>query len=378
VSANVPNAWVGVSPLDAQLAAGGLPPFERSYPLTTLVTLIAPPLAGGAFFSGWSLDGGPVLPGSTQQLTLEASMHSVEAVYQSASTGVGCGLGGEVAPLLAALLWLRRARVRAGRAARIGLLALASLTAPSPASAQGLCPAGALDTDLDGFCNAQETAGIALFGGGVVVTNPNVRDLFVIIVRLDPSCSAATDPTCIPRDASATDLISAPPSSGGLGIAVHEISAAQAASDRRVSPDSTQKAVRITESALTSSSSFGDCNWGTPNGFDECVIYPRTISSYVSRVCAGKSSCRLSTGEEGIPAVVRRYVKHTLNHEIGHSLQLTALYTVRFNGNHQKVGAGVVMEQSSVYTDKGGRVTWYIATAFGGADQSSPVLKLPF
>ena len=27
------------------------------------------------------------------------------------------------------------------------------------------------------------------------------------------------------------------------------------------------------------------------------------------------------------------------------------------------------MEKSSVYTDKGGRVTWYIATAFGGADR---------
>jgi hypothetical protein len=288
--------------------------------------------------------------------------------------------GGAGLVLLGALLGLGRGRRRARGAALVVLTAWLSLGAPAPAAAQvALCPAGAPDRDLDGFCDAQEAAGIVLFDGSrTAPTNPSGPDLFVVIVRLNPSCNPTTDPTCIPGNGAALDLISAPKTSGGLGIAVHEIAPGQIGPNREVSRDSAQKAVRITESALLKTEDLGSCNWGTPNGFDDCVIFTQRILSYVSGVCAGKSSCRLSTGEEGIAAVVRRYVKHTLNHEIGHSLQLTALYSSRLGGNHQKVGAGVLMEKSSVYTDKGGRVTWYIATAFGGADQDSAVLKPPF
>jgi hypothetical protein len=288
--------------------------------------------------------------------------------------------GGAGLLLLGALLGLRPMRHGARGAALLALGAWLWLGATTPAAAQvALCPAGAPDRDLDGFCDAQETAGIVLFDGRrIAPTNPGAPDLFVAIVRLNPACSPTADPTCIPGDGAALDLISAPKASGGLGIAVHEIAAAQIGPNREVSPDSAQKAVRVTESAILKTEDLGSCNWGTPNGFDDCVIYTQRILSYVSGVCAGKSSCRLSTGEEGIAAVVRRYVKHTLNHEIGHSLQLTALYSSRLGGNHQKVGAGVLMEKSSVYTDKGGRVTWYIATAFGGADQGDAVLKLPF
>ena len=53
----VEGAWVDVTPLDDTLDSGGFANFVRYYPLTSVVTLTAEPVAEGRPFVGWQLDG---------------------------------------------------------------------------------------------------------------------------------------------------------------------------------------------------------------------------------------------------------------------------------------------------------------------------------
>jgi len=57
VESNVAGAWIDVSPPDETLDGGGLADFERSFPLTTVVTLTAEPEAQGRPFVGWLVNG---------------------------------------------------------------------------------------------------------------------------------------------------------------------------------------------------------------------------------------------------------------------------------------------------------------------------------
>ena len=69
VGSNLPGAWVDVSPLDLQLDGGGFGNFERTYPLTTVVTLTAPAMYHGWVFSGWLTDDG-LYPGQSIDITI--------------------------------------------------------------------------------------------------------------------------------------------------------------------------------------------------------------------------------------------------------------------------------------------------------------------
>ena len=158
---------------------------------------------------------------------------------------------------------------------------------------------------------------------------------------------------------------------------MHEIGPLQAADDRTVSSSAgvTQKAVQITDDREPRADKLGNCpSHGTPNGEATCKVFTQKIFNFVTEVCTGSSQCNASTGEVGVDAIVARYVKHTLNHEIAHNLALSQKWTSRFGGYHEKAGSNVLMEQSSKYTNKGGRVTWYISTDFGMPSQEAAAL----
>jgi hypothetical protein len=387
VESNVREAWVGAQPLDAQLDGGGFATFERIYAQSSVVTLTAPEEQRGRSLRGWRLDGGSLIEGNSVSITISSSEHAVTAIYQAIGTGGGgCGLGAELAFLLLPLLRLRRLRARALAAAALLVLLL-----PAPGRAQD-----ALDTDADGFPDAMELTGIPLHDGttfpscdGLLLrhqcVDPLSPDLFLVIERFDPGCDPAADPRCIPSSPGATDFISAPTNPdapGGLGIAVHELLPSQVSTDpaeeRRVSPDpaSTQKAVKITEDRNPAADVLGRCpERATPNGDADCTVFTEKIHDYVMQVCAGSKSCKLATDDATVADdVIRTYVKHTLNHEISHGLLLSPICTRRYC-DHEKAGAGVIMEESSKYTNKGGNVTWYISTQFGGPSQNDAALK---
>jgi hypothetical protein len=81
VESTVPGAWIDASPLDETLDGGGFADFERTYPLTTVVTLTAGMSMYGQSFMAWRIDGViQELGENTIQLVIDGTV-AVEAVY---------------------------------------------------------------------------------------------------------------------------------------------------------------------------------------------------------------------------------------------------------------------------------------------------------
>ena len=235
---------------------------------------------------------------------------------------------------------------------------------------------GSGDFDNDGFTDLQECGtGIPLDLGitttpTVVVTDPNRADVFVIFNRpatgsLLPSDFRPFDPTPVTYNGVTFTGLSA------LNVNVHQLSADQAGSDRRISSLSAQKAVRITENLDTNGSVLGQCNWGTPMGLDGCMVFTKRVKNYIDATC---DSVRDTTTDRN--QVFLAYITQTFLHEAGHSLGgLAADYNSRFGGYHYKVGAGVVMEQSVTYSTKGGKCTFFISPGWN-VTLDTPAVKL--
>ena len=252
----------------------------------------------------------------------------------------------------------------------LGLLMVAALVLAvfsTQAWAQVDCaasPSNVADYDGDGFSDAQECSGITLYSGVVVNTSPDVRDLFVILVPGNPS-NFPSNPL---------EYVSNPVAQGGLGIVTHLIPADQANPARFVSPNSSQKAVRITEDLHPQGLILGYANQGTPNGLDEAIIYTNHIIDHVETVCAeGTTYCRYTAPDgtefNGAAEISPIYIKHTIAHEIGHMTMLAVDYNRRFGGYHYKAGSEVVLEQAVKYTSKKGKVTFYISTEYAEPSQ---------
>jgi hypothetical protein len=90
VESNQPNAWISMSPPDAELDGGGYTDFVRTHYYTTVVTLTAPEGVPGRPFMGWNVDGirWPAAAGRTIQLAIEGP-RTVEAIYGKAKAHSG-------------------------------------------------------------------------------------------------------------------------------------------------------------------------------------------------------------------------------------------------------------------------------------------------
>jgi hypothetical protein len=232
------------------------------------------------------------------------------------------------------------------------------------------------DSDNDGLSNAQELDGITLFDGTFFPgknsgfprdqrLDPDSRDLLVILV---PAAGGYFSSLQNPLDW--LQYITQSLSAGGLPIAVHAIYLPQDQSDRFVSLSSAQKYVRVTEVLDTSNSLLlGQSEGvGTPNGMDNTKIYTNNIRNTVYKI----------TGNYDL---ANTYVKHTIAHEVGHSIgPLRKDYVANCGGNHYCTSTSTknphyILEQS-VYS-KG--TTLYIGTIFTSSgtnnDQSSVKLQ---
>lgn len=83
VGSNLPGAWLDVSPLDLQLDGGGFANFERTYPLTMVVTLTAPQMHDGWRFVGWWTHRG-LYPGQSINITIGGEQQRANALYAPA------------------------------------------------------------------------------------------------------------------------------------------------------------------------------------------------------------------------------------------------------------------------------------------------------
>ena len=235
-----------------------------------------------------------------------------------------------------------------------------------------VCPTTSTeDFDGDGFTDAQECAGLLLADGNVFPgvlplpdgaelpragrLDPNSMDLFVIYRRVN---GGLLDKLPNPFEPLTFHNISFRGLSA-LGITVHVLyDDTGAFATRRVSPDSTQLAVRVSESLDTGGEVLGNCQWGTPLGLDGCLVFTQRAKNLIDSKCSGD------------PVAVREqvflaYATFLALHETGHSLGgLAAEYNSRFGGYHYKAGSGVIMEEAATYSAKQGRCTWYISSGW--------------
>lgn len=235
------------------------------------------------------------------------------------------------------------------------------------------------DTDGDGITDYDECNGITFAGGGTFpgykskgslprsgYLDPNSKDLFVIVVRTTPTLMP-------PKPTNAEDVaywfqyVSNPvgQSTGqfGLGIAVHEITTAQAP-NRTVcttcglptGQTARQKALKISESSdQAADNTLGyTSGCGTPNGPDLTTIYTQKIYNLLSQI--------------GQLSQLDLYIKHTIAHEIGHTVGPLA----PVSGYHyESVNNNLIMDKS-VYKS-GNNV--YVGTQFTTGDQAGIHLK---
>jgi hypothetical protein len=259
------------------------------------------------------------------------------------------------------------------------------------------------DSDLDGFSDYHECYGLKVnFGDGIyqgsvngsnldrsMRLDPNSPDLFVILVRANDEGGASTN---IPRENGYDyfdpfEFVSNPQNPngpGGLGIAVHVIpydAENPIINDRKVSPDSPQLAIRVTESLRTDVEEVGSSFPGTPNDRDRATIYTARIWEKLKSACACiggidpncEPKCKDASFEIYGYDLYPFYIQNTIAHEIGHLLgPRTEPFSSRFGGNHTKAGTYVMMEQFIVYTAKKGQpVVFYISKGFSREDQST-------
>jgi len=243
-----------------------------------------------------------------------------------------------------------------------------------------------VDSDSDGLTDFQECSGITLADGTLFPScvlspatprsgclHPDSKDLFIIY--------APATGTLLPGDFNPFSPVTYYGVSftglAALSVTAHQITPAQAFADRTVTAGSTQKALRGAESVDTNGTILGNCQWGTPNGLDGCVIYTQRIRNFITSACGTNAIVLPGTSTAStVDQVFLAYSVHTFLHEMGHSTGgMTAAYNSSYGGYHYKCGAGTMMEQCVTYSAKGGKCSFNIS---GGWDTTKdpPTIRL--
>jgi hypothetical protein len=202
--------------------------------------------------------------------------------------------------------------------------------------------------------------------------DPNNKDLFLIIMKESP---------LFPSDAELLQYFSA----AGLGITVHTIYPTLTPLSRIMVAGVSQQAVMIKEDTTTTGTVSGPdllgfANTGTPNDLDKTTVYTQRIRNFIINTCGNAwttSNCADSTGATG-DVLVKKYILHTIAHEVGHVLRpLAPNYDSNYGGYHYQPGTNdmSIMDQSIYYTYDGTKTTFYIGTAYKPLDQISVKLK---
>jgi len=260
-------------------------------------------------------------------------------------------------------------------------------------------PGSLVDFDGDGFSDVNECQGLFMLPDlEVEVVDPATGEL--VRSTFLPSCFGLENPDrsycasaeqsdlfmmIVPANPSALPTgplkVADPISQGGLGLNVHLLTEPGPQGDRTVSPNSNQKAIRITESLNPDGEILGQANYGTPNNIDRATIWTTRIANFVAAACSDEDEtlCVTTTTNPdtvGVSAVTNELAFWVLNHEVGHMFQLSADYNKRFGGYHLKVGTDSVMAQFVSYSTskKTGKTTFFIPQTFDSGSQADAQL----
>jgi len=264
-----------------------------------------------------------------------------------------------------------------------GAFAIATALSATSGWAQTSCPppilnGTELDTDGDGFADILEVCGIQLYSSTTrIVTDPATKDVFVSVVIapggvIEQIFGVGQFNPFKPVTYLGNGINVTFNGQVALGLNVHVIGDADTdpQGTRLVDFETNQHAVRIAEDTSTTGTILGNCQWGTPDGFDGCVVYTQRIKNFIDTNCPGNTAADRAL-------MFKAYVTESFLHETGHSLGgLAPTYNSRTGGYHYKSGSGLVMEQSVAYSAKNGTCTWYISPAWNlSSDPQSVRLK---
>jgi hypothetical protein len=215
----------------------------------------------------------------------------------------------------------------------------------------------------------------AIVGGRDNCVDPNSKDVFVIYNRAPTGSLLTALPTpfglVTANNLTFTGFTS-------LGIVIHQLTAAQAATDRRVNVPlltavTPQKAIRVTESLSTNGTILGNCQWGTPRELDGCAIYTARAKSFIDSRCPGDSAAVRN-------AVFLAYATYLILHETGHAMGgLAPQYNTAAGGYHYIPGTGFIMDQAASYSkNTANQCTWKIPTRWNPTSETAGIiLNLP-
>ena len=275
------------------------------------------------------------------------------------------------------------------RAGFIGLAALLimPLISFTPVLAENVVctPTAELDSDVDGFTDAEELAGLVI-NGILYQTDPTIPDAFV---EVEPDFSDSLFPlvlTCWHISKTAVFRLTARRSRfmNCLKYTVDSERRIPLGPDNSyVRPDGTcQKAVKIVEYRTSTDDCYtilGETEQGPPNNNKGPVyIFTDRITCFINQeyLCGSENTCSDSIdGAKSASELTTDLMLATIAHEGGHRYQLGPIYNSRFGGWHFKEGSFVRMEQASKVTARKTDVTFYMPKAFSDLSIPKTVLK---
>src|SRR5882724_9783111 len=159
---------------------------------------------------------------------------------------------------------------------------LALVPAAAHAAFNCAIASASLDGDGDGIMDADECNGLILpvctgteaagSAARAACADPASRDVYVLF---NPPVGQSAN---WPSADTILAIINKAAASGGLGTTAHAIDASKVDATTRkltatVAPYSSEKVARATENLATGTGIIGVCEWGTPNGLDDCTVY---------------------------------------------------------------------------------------------------------
>src|SRR5438105_6826480 len=219
--------------------------------------------------------------------------------------------------------------------------AFAAVIAVAAAPSRAQCVASGIDADGDGLDDGLEVCGLPL-NTGTVKTDPAKKDIFVILVPagsgslLPPRTDGTPFNPFLPATYVGSGVNVSFNGLADLALTPHVVGPAVVQADRTVILGYPQKAVRIAESLDTNGTILGNCQWGTPEGLDGCVVYTQRIKNFIDTTCPS------NTPDERA-LMFNAYITQSFLHEVGHSIGgLPSTYNSRFGGYHYKSGSALV------------------------------------
>jgi hypothetical protein len=104
------------------------------------------------------------------------------------------------------------------------------------------------------------------------------------------------------------------------------------------------------------------------NNAREGLVFTQRIVDHID--CVYNSVAPSTPQSTRLPEKVKM-IQHTTSHEVTHNSRVAPENVERFGGHHYRTGSGCVMDQSTTYSTKSGKVAFATSLAYCGPDQAA-------